>query len=533
MSYIPSDKYNLWPTDEDESLLMPTLMVLICVSAAYWWLIARKKSMNKNSDSDQAPWAPGGIPVLGHALSYRKDPPGFLVQTRRQCGPVFRLNLAGKEMIIVCGPEEQRQLANLPESVLSLRKAVGAIGFEQTLGYKNVHTGTQIHKGIVKAIWNSPKSSNGTSPADEHLAFWQTSIRESMKTELAMIHDGDDMSLKINFFHLMRRVILRATIEVFIGKSFLQDWESYDFLKEFMDFQDTLEEVTAKVVVVPRWLALVAMLWPLQRRRERLQLVIQRRLESVLQRKGNCEDNDKGIWLREVLGQNIELSDIAEYIVGLLFAAHKNPAIGSSQSYLLLREFGSEEVLLQCQKEASILVSRSTKIKWSQFKSSFPTLRRACLESLRLTAHTIGGIRTAQKDLTVLVKRENCTDVVKKETVYRIPKESSVAFAHITSSLDSSVWGENAANFDPNLSRYSDEPYMDDYKFTTFSNGVHKCPGRELAMILLKLTMALLLTEYDVGLPEKISPLDFERATLAQREGPVMVSIVRRQCPQK
>jgi cytochrome P450 len=217
----------------------------------------------------------------------------------------------------------------------------------------------------------------------------------------------------------------------------------------------------------------------------------------------------------------------------LLFAGHKNPAIGAAQSYLLLQEYGSEEVRTKCRKEAALLVSTTIPIKWSQFKSSLPTLHRACLESLRLTAHSIGGIRTAQKDLTVLVNSGTDMNDYIKETVYRIPKGASVGFAHITSSLDTSIWGENAGVFDSDLRRYSEESYTDDYKFTTFSHGVHKCPGRELAMIHLKITVALLLTEYEVRLPERIPPLDFERATLAQREGAVMVSITQRQRQQK
>jgi len=550
MSYISSNKDYLWAAVgaiaiQNGYLLTSTTVVLICAIAAYWLLIVPEKSTDKNYGTDfknrdggysQIPMAPSAIPVLGHALSYRRDPPGFLIRMRRQCGPIFQLNLAGKIMILVCGPKEQLQLANVPESVLSLREAVGAIGFEQTLGYKNVHKGTNIHKGIVKAILNSTEGSNGTSLADRQLIAWQASIQEAMNKEL-IICDGNNS--KVDFFHLIRRVMLRAVVEMFIGKVFLRDWTSYDFLKEFMDFQDTLEDVTAKVVILPRWLALVAMLWPLQRRRERMQLVIQERLENVLQKKGKLsndtdnDDPDVGFWLRDILRKKHPISDIAEYIVGLLFAGHKNPAIGAAQSYLLLQEYGSAEVRAQCQKEAALLISTTIPIKWSQFKSSLPTLHRACLESLRLTAHSIGGVRTAQKDLTVLVNAGTDTNDGMKETIYRITKGASVAFSHITSSLDTSIWGENAGVFDSDLRRYSEESYTDDYKFSTFSHGVHKCPGREMAMIHLKITVALLLTEYEIKLPEKIPPLDFERATLAQREGAVMVSITQRHRQQK
>ena len=279
------------------------------------------------------------------------------------------------------------------------------------------------------------------------------------------------------------------------------------------------------------------MLWPLQRRRERLKLVIQARLEIILKQNENSVDDaisdvlDIGFWLREVLDKNIPISDIAEYIVGLLFAAHKNPALGAAQSYLFLQEYGSERIRAKCEEEAAILVSKKMSIKWSEFKSSIPTLRRSCLESLRLTAHSIGGLRTAQKDLTVLIKSGFERDANTKSKVIKIPKGSSVGFAHITSSLDTSIWGKDAATFDSSLSRYAEETYADDYKFTTFSHGIHKCPGRDLSMIHLTMTVAFLLKEYEVKLPEKIPPLDFERATLAQREGAVMVSITRRQHP--
>lgn len=530
----------IWPQNDD--ILTSTTMVIFATATCWLFFakgISTNETIDKNADgkSSKIPDAPGGIPVLGHALSYKKDPPGFLLRMVRECGPVFRLNLAGKKMIIVCGAEQQRQLASLPESVLSLRKAVGAIGFEQMLGHKNVHEGTQIHKGIVKGIWNNKSktggaSNNATSSLDRQLITWQTGIRESMETELMVSGDNGGGKNKVDFLKLVRRVTLRAVIDIFIGKAFLKDWTSCDFLKDFMDFQDTLEDVTAKSVLLPKWLALVAMLWPLQRRRERLQLVIQERLESAMVQKkpngggsgSNNDDGAFGFWLHQVSAQGIPVSEISEYIVGLLFAAHKNPAIGSAQTFILLREHASEEVRARCQKEAAELISSSTPIGWSRYSSSLPTLRRSCLESLRVTAHTIGGVRTAQKDLNVLVKE----DIDGKETLYHIPNDSSVGFAHITSSLDTSVWGKDAGVFDSDLSRHSEESYTDDYKFTTFSHGVHKCPGREFAMIHLQTTVALLLVEYNVELPEKIPSLDFERATLAQRESAVMVSIKRR-----
>eukprot|EP00536_Pseudo-nitzschia_multiseries_P010226 jgi/Psemu1/297512/fgenesh1_pm.305_\ len=506
------------------------------------------------TDGKEAPWAPGGLPLLGHALAYRTDPSGFMVRTTLACGPVFRLNLAGRHMVLVCGPEEQRQLATLPDSVLSSRKAVADIGFEHTLGTKNVYDGTQIHKGIVKAIWSSTgasdsasaSASGGTggaeSPADRQLIAWKRAIRDALEIEV-----GACKGNKTDFLHLVRKVILRSSVEMYVGTAFLKGWTAYDFLEEEMSFQDMLEDVTAKAAVFPRWLALVTMLWPFQRRREAMQRVIEERLEVILKEDSargraatskEAEDDEEtiGFWLRELLAQKIPVPDIAEYVVGLLFAAHKNPAIGAAQTYLLLREHGSKDVMARCQTEAEALVASSStttttttpRVTWARFGSALPTLRRACLESLRLTAHSIGAVRKVQRDVTVRLGNADA-DVNDSGVCYRIPKGATVGFAHITSSLDPTIWGKNAASFDAGLDQCPDDRYEDDYKFTTFSNGTHKCPGRVLAMIKLHVTVALLLTEYDVELPDNLPALDFERATLAQRHGPVF-NFPRRIC---
>jgi cytochrome P450 len=150
-------------------------------------------------------------------------------------------------------------------------------------------------------------------------------------------------------------------------------------------------------------------------------------------------------------------------------------------------------------------------------------LRRSCLESLRLTAHSIGGVRTAQQDVTVSVGSKT----------YKIPKGSSISLSHIVTHRDTSIWGNDASEFDIssssrlNNSRRGDDVdlYRDEYKFTTFSHGVHICPGQQLALLILQLIVAVLLVEYEVILPDDIPPLDFERATLAQRAKPVMVTI--------
>ena len=142
------------------------------------------------------------------------------------------------------------------------------------------------------------------------------------------------------------------------------------------------------------------------------------------------------------------------------------------------------------------------------------------METLRLTAHSIGGLRTVNNDFPL---DDESNDFI-------IPKGSSVALAHITSSLDGATWKDpHALDLDITSVDRPNNLYDDEYTFTVFSHGVHKCPGQRLAMVMLPCTVAILLAEYKIELSEDTVPsLFFERATLAQRAGPVYVTILEK-----
>ena len=140
---------------------------------------------------------------------------------------------------------------------------------------------------------------------------------------------------------------------------------------------------------------------------------------------------------------------------------------------------------------------------------------RCCLETLRLTSHAIGAIREAREDF--VLKGPGGED-------YLVRKGETLAMAHIASSLCPKAWGRDAADYRPARWLLEDGATrrVDKHTLTTFSAGVHKCPGERLALTLMQQTLALLVTA-DLRLA-KIPPVSFERATLAQREGPVHIT---------
>mmetsp|Transcript_30758 Transcript_30758/g.46643 ORF Transcript_30758/g.46643 Transcript_30758/m.46643 type:complete len:493 (+) Transcript_30758:79-1557(+) len=483
---------------EETILESAFFLVVAIVSIALIIVVSKQRQQQKTVTT--IPWAPNAIPILGHALKYRSNPGKFLLDTFEQVGEIFQINMAGKVMIVACGSHVQRAVASAPESILSARQAVADIGFEEMLGYLNVYKGTDVHKGIVKGLLH-----NRTTSSEQVVSGWIQSIQRSLKHETALNKEPQ----KVDFMKFIRRVVLRVSIDQFIGAFFLEKdecWEDgFDFIEVFMNFQDDLEDVTAKSVVLPRAAALPLLLWPLKRRRHRLQQRISKRLEYVLKHNGSLEKY--GFWLAD-LKDKFHPDEIAELIVGLLFAAHKNPAIGTAQSYLMLYEHATSDQKQIILKESKAFISNP-----SIQESSYPTLNRLCLEALRLTAHSIGAVRTAQHDFPV--------ETTNKQK-YIIPKGATVALTHLSSSLNSEFWKEP---HQMDLDGRPMESYQNDYMFTVFSHGIHKCPGHKLAMLVLHSTVAILLVEYEIATLNPIPPLCFERATLGQRAGPVYVTI--------
>eukprot|EP00933_Yihiella_yeosuensis_P070258 TRINITY_DN7798_c4_g1_i1.p1 TRINITY_DN7798_c4_g1~~TRINITY_DN7798_c4_g1_i1.p1 ORF type:complete len:232 (+),score=34.23 TRINITY_DN7798_c4_g1_i1:304-999(+) len=202
----------------------------------------------------------------------------------------------------------------------------------------------------------------------------------------------------------------------------------------------------------------------------------------------------------------VSSDEAAELAVGLLFAAHKNPAIGAAQCLLLLLEHPDElSVVLEELREDTAKDSRN-------FEGANTALSRCISESLRLTAHTIGGLRK-------VVAPEGFNIVTASGKEMHLRHGSYVGLSHFLPNRDVNIFPEPDC-FQP--SRFAGSKEFDEYELTTFSQGLHQCPGRRYALQLMELILRKLLQSFDFRIAtarQKLPPMSFDRATLAQRAG--------------
>ena len=150
-----------------------------------------------------------------------------------------------------------------------------------------------------------------------------------------------------------------------------------------------------------------------------------------------------------------------------------------------------------------------------------------------MTAHAIGGVRTVLDadgfDLGGEGKGE--------APLWAAPGET-IALAHIAAHRDDALWGDGPAidgeSFRPERREWDRvdgdgdglrgwlRRAPDDYTFTTFSQGLHRCPGERTALVVVACVLAHLLDgPFRTKLRPPVPAPSFERATLAQRDGPV------------
>ena len=469
------------------------------------------------------PQARDGSPFIGHALAYKKNPAAFLIRQAQTVGSVFRINLAGRRMVVLtCGGASESEMQQvktamtLPESQLSARDAVADIGFEYTLGRANVYEGTDFHKRLIKKYLNK---------ADTTVPLLFSALQNAYRLEVDehVGKDGVNRLLVHDFLGLVRRCTIRAVVSVFLGSSMLRSSQD-DFLDNFMLLQDAIEEATAAAAVLPKFLSLPLILRPVERSRIKLQKDIARRISLAWSK----PEKDQGPWLKEFRSQGISVDKAAEFVVGLLFAAHKNPAIGSAQAYLYVMLKGTDQERLAVKKEAAAFISKPTNMALD----GMCHLRRCCLETLRLTAHALGAVRTAREEVSLckcpmkVGPKNKCDESAGSEREIRICPGEVIAVSHIAPSLNTTLWGDNASNYDPNRKEWTDQDvYPSEYKFSAFSQGLHRCPGQKAALNIMQINLAILSDLYSIEFVGEVPDISFERATLAQRDGNVCVRI--------
>uniref|UniRef100_A0A803QZ05 (+)-abscisic acid 8'-hydroxylase n=1 Tax=Cannabis sativa TaxID=3483 RepID=A0A803QZ05_CANSA len=434
-----------------------TILFLIFLSILIYYLVI--KSQNYTKSKYKLPPGSMGWPFIGQTLQlYSHDPNTFFSTKQKRYGEIFKTHILGCPCVMLGSPEAAKFVlvthSHLfkPTYPKSKEKLIGpsALFF---------HHG-EYHSSLRKLVQSSLASPYNLQKRVADVEALAISTLHSWLTAQDQL---------VNTFHHLKKYSFDVGILSIFGHldSNYKDQlkENYSIVnKGYNSFPNNVPGTTYQKALMAR---------------KRLKQILS---EIMLERE------EKKIADKDLLGHLLNFKDgkgkaltrdqISDNIIGVLFAAQDTTA---SVLTWILKYLHDDQKLLQAVKAEQMVIYQENDegkkpLTWKQTRS-MPLTHKVILESLRMAS------------IISFTFREAVTDV--EYNGYIIPKGWKVMplFRNIHHNPQ---FFPDPQNFDP--SRFEVPPKSN--TFMPFGNGVHSCPGNELAKLEMLVFIHHLVTQY-------------------------------------
>ncbi|CAA7406450.1 unnamed protein product [Spirodela intermedia] len=470
-------------------MLLPLVSLLLCpalfafLSAFRSKLLQALKLSPSFSPLRRLPLPPGsmGWPYIGETFQiYSKNPIAFFSHKQKRYGPVFKTHMLGCPCVMISSPEGAKFVLSTqaklfkPTFPASKERMIGhqAIFFQQG-PYHNLLRRLVLRAFSAEAIRHKVAGVEAT--AVEALRSWDGRL--------------------INAYQEMKSYAFNVALVSIFGR------EDIFCTEELKQSYYALERgYNSMPINLPGTLFHDAM-----RSRRRLERMLSEIIASRRQRGAEATD-----LLGSLMDNEKSLSDeqISDNIIGVIFAARDTTA---SVITWLLKYLAEDPKLLEAVTEEQEEIRRSKRegedecLTWDDIRKMQLT-SRVFQETLRAASILSFTFREAVED----VEYEG----------YRIPKGWKVMplFRNIHHSPD---FFPNPQKFDPSRFEVTPKPNT----FMPFGNGVHSCPGNELAKLEVLVLFHHLTTKYRWSLTESKSGVQFSPFAIPMNGLPIRLSL--------
>ncbi|XP_014505768.1 abscisic acid 8'-hydroxylase 4 [Vigna radiata var. radiata] len=440
---------------------MEIIAVFLCIffffSSLLSYPLIKKQKKPQQIPKPKLPPGSMGWPYIGETLQlYSQDPNIFFASKQKRYGEIFKTHILGCPCVMLASPEAARFVlvthAHLfkPTYPKSKEKLIGP----SALFFHQGEYHTRIRKLVQTSL--SPETIRKLIPDIE------TEVVSSLESWVSA-------GQLINAFQEMKKFSFNIGILSVFGhlepKYRDQLKENYCIVeKGYNSFPNRIPGTAYSKALLAR-----------RRIREIISDIISKRKEQRL-----VDKDLLGHLLnyKDEKGQSASDDQIADNVIGVLFAAQDTTA---SVLTWILKYLHDDQKLLEAVKAEQMAVYEANDqgkkpLTWSQTRN-MPITHRVILESLRMAS------------IISFTFREAVVDVVYKG--YLIPKGWKVMplFRNIHHNPE---FHPSPHNFDPSRFEVAPKPNT----FMPFGNGVHSCPGNELAKLNMFILIHHLVTKY-------------------------------------
>ena len=140
------------------------------------------------------PELPGGLPFIGHALEFHRNPVRFLQRGRREWGEIFSFVLAGNRVVFLSGPRANEAFFRASEDQLDAKAAyrftVPIFGKDVAYDATPQRMDEQLDPGpeVTGNGYEAGEAARGVMPAD-----WRSAIEAAKASGFLRQALGEDL----------------------------------------------------------------------------------------------------------------------------------------------------------------------------------------------------------------------------------------------------------------------------------------------------------------------------------------------------
>lgn len=430
----------------------------------------------------EPPVLSGALPVVGHTVEFVRSTIGLLTRAQREQGSVVGIEIVGKKMVAVFGPEANEAVFRAPDSQLNPSEA-----------YKIM---TPIFGKDV--VYDAPPEKMNEQlkmllPAlkDRRMRTYGEIIVEEVEQSIASWGDSGEIDL-VEYCRVLTNY---TSSHCLLGREFRKG-----MTEEFAAVYHSLERGVTPVAYLNAQLPL-----PSFRERDKARIRLEEMVTKIIadRRRAGRTGEDFLQTLMESRyrdGKPLTEHEITGMLVAALFAGHHTSSVTTAWSIIELCNHPA--YLQKVLAELDETFAGGEEVGFHSLRN-IPFTERTVLEALRLHPPLFMLVRVAMEDFV--------------HAGYFIPKGTWVLISPTVTHRIPDLF-KNAEVFDPDRFAPPREEDKRDFAFVPFGGGRHKCMGNAFALLQIKAILAILLRRYELELVDARVDSDFHGLVVGPKE---------------
>lgn len=419
---------------------------------------------NQTLGGTEPPKMKGGLPYLGHMVSFAMQPYGFAKKVSDTLGEIASFVLLGQRIVLLTGDDASELFYRSSDDEL-----------DQSAAYKLM---TPIFGEDL--IFDAPAKRK-----DEQLKMLMPSLRmDAMKGHSVkivqeveeMIADWSD-SDEFELVEFMKQLTINTASHCLLGKEF-----RYELTDEFSSIYHDLEKGVSPIAYHFPNLPI-----PSFKKRDKARARLQTLVGGIVEKRKHQDEKPDDMFQSFIDatyadGRRLNANEITGMLTAAIFAGHHTSS--GTAAWVLIELIKNPHLMKSVKKELDDLLGSDGEVSFQSLRE-MPILESVLKEVLRLHPPLIILMREVSKDLHFKNYTIKAGDMV----------WASPPVTHRMSKLFT-----NPEVFDPD--RFSPERKEDKnlMAYQPFGGGKHKCSGNAFALFQIKAIFAILLRRYDFEL---------------------------------